>query len=413
MDATEAKALVDNLRKAKISPKPYFWSFVLEGGDGEPCLFFEKKETLAKKKAKEARKKAKKKKMASGMMDYSSGKMVLRSDGAVADNLIEKAIKKLIKAHSELGLLKRLRVDSSAVEVTEDEPVDTTPTVNNTNDTTETEPINTSISMTWANQWETRYEDCKRILKEASKTDAAKKDKVKNKLSDYKDRLKNARSDFKAASPPYDEMTQQSLQAKLDKAASSIFKLAEKLGISIPSQAEPENNDGDGTHADEIQDNIMATLIAQASQTPEEQSLALDKDLQWPDKSSRLIARLDQTWVGFDKEIDRFQNALLSHPEVANDPRVGQLQSALSNINSMLPKRSSKLHKYLTELGKDLSVDDRKVALKKAKKVLEQDRQTYENDVILTYLESNSIGSFPAKSALLSTFSYIETILNA
>ncbi len=412
MDSTEAKALVDNLRKAKNASKPYFWSFVLEGSDGEPCLFFEKKETAAKKKAKEARKTARKKKVAMGMMDYADGKMILRSDGAIADNLIEKGIKKLVKAHGELGLLKRLKVDSSPIEAVEPEPVKKkkkTKPQESSNEEVET----TDDSAQWATGWETQYDQAKGLLKQASKSDAAKKDKVKNKISDYKDRLKTARSAFKAATPPYDPPTRTELQALLDKAWNSIIKMADKLGIPTPSIQPADASDGDGSHADELDDNIMETLLEQATQTDTEQSMDLDKKLDWPARSARLVTRLNTALQNYDSELDRFQTALLNHPEVSNDPRVTQVQQAFSNIDSLLPKRSNKLHKYLEQLGSITDRDDHKVALKKAKKVVEHQRKEYESNPVLTFVESNLVGQFSAKSAMLDAFTYIETILHA
>lgn len=411
MDSTEAKALVDNLRKAKNASKPFFWSFVLEGDDGEPCLFFEKKEATAKKKAKEARKTARKKKVAMGMMDYSDGKMILRSDGAIADNLVEKGIKKLVKAHGELGLLKRLKVDSSPVDASEPEPIKEKRSKPEEPSIEDVE--STDDSAQWANQWEAQYDQGKTLLKQASKSEAAKKDKVKNKISDYKDRLKNARSAFKATKPPYDDPTRVELQTLLDKAWNSIVKMADKLGIPTPTIQQADASDGDGSHADELADNIMETLLEQAAQTDVEQSMDLDKKLDWPARSARLVTRLNTAVQNYNSELDRFQTALLNHPEVSNDPRVLQVQQAFANIDSLLPKRSNKLHKYLEQLGSITDRDDHKVALKKAKKVVEHQRKEYESNPVLTFVESSLVGQFPAKKTMLDAFAYIETILHA
>ena len=252
MDATDIKNVLDNLRKAKSAHTPYAWCLILEGSDREPCLYFEKSIAIAKQKGLKARKTARKKKMALGTMDYSTGKMVLQSDGTIPDNTILKALKQLVKAHGELQLLKKLRVNSTPAKESTVEPIvqeEPTPTPQTISDEA------------WKREWEEKYSLCKDLLKEALQTDAAKKDKVKNKLSTYKERLQKVRQSFKTAKKPYDEPTQQRLQSILDPLATSIFKMALKLDLTIPNEFIPQQNNNNGTHTDELEDNIMGSWI--------------------------------------------------------------------------------------------------------------------------------------------------------
>lgn len=422
MDSTEAKELVNNLRKAKNASSPYYWAMVLEGDDGEPCLFFEKKEAQAKKKAKDARKTAKKKKVSMGIMDYSSGKMVLKNDGGIGDAQVEKAIKKLIKAHSELTLLKKLSVDSKANEEEKDESTPKETSSSKDVDTIHTDDTNIEISHTWAAQWEAKYQQAKEILKTASKSSAAKKDKVKAKIEEYKERLKTARKSFNSAIAPFDEATRTRLDDELETARKSILKMAERLNISIPplenatSDQEKEEKNAAEDEQEKVltsDNDLVETILQRSMQTDEEKEREFTKQLKWSDRSALLLSRLDQAWESFDKELDRFQTTLLNHPEVSSDPRAKPLLNALSNLESLLPVRSSKLHKYLNQLGSVADKDEQKVLRKKALKFIEKANAEYSSHPVLTYIESNSIGKFPAQSTILSAFSYIETILNA
>ena len=348
MDSKEAKALVNNLRKAKNASSPYYWSFVLEGEDGDPCLFFEKKEGLAKKKAKEARKTARKKKVAMGVMDYFEGKMILRSDGKIADSLIIKAIKKLIKTHGELSLLKRLTVDSTPEETPQEsvtnskkkkksssEPKNKEESVGNT--TTEND-VNTELEVSnrWKAQWEAKYQQVKDILKTAHKSSAAQKEKVRAKITEYKERLQKARKSFKAAIAPFDSATRDRLDGELEAARKSVLRMAERLNIAVNPL------------------NVSSSAQEEASPTEETQPSM--------DSFQKMYSKLDTQFTQIKKTIETSKSTLNDakrettvHSNASRE-KMGLADSILLVISSLLDTLDKRFVQFASVVQKTTDV---------------------------------------------------------
>lgn len=399
MDKKEAQELKQVLKKASKSPKPYYWSLVLEGADGIPCLFIDKRENASLKQAKEARKTARKNKFSFGYIEATEKGVIFRNTGPLNPSLVQKALKKMAQKVSELKILAKISVLS--VEEAESQSADSNEEIETSAPPLASVGVSTEEDEDWKDEWVEKYQQCKDLWKELQSSPYARK--IEKSLVKLSDMLKNAKKQVPVHKRNNDKETALEQLQAVQKALLSLQRKLEEYVARKESEVEvpPEESDSSSElDARLFEDEDMAT------------NFQLDSLLNSTDQAKSLLIYWDKIDFHLVQCINGFSQAVLGHPEIINDPQVMDIQAGLNRLPSRIPRKNPTITNYLQQLSRLEDEEQIQETKESLLSELHNEMERFSENPVLSLLAESQFGSYPTQTNIVKEIFYIQSVLS-